>query len=211
MPFKRFFLEECAAAHECSEESWAREKGCQSFIRTEACLENFKDHLCQSPLHYLNSDEKVAEYMDKAASMVLTEELPDDLFEPPPPPIKKRRHAYVEHSGTPARKAPPEKARPRHKAPQVKEPPPAFASSSTSSSATSMVQLANAVDTVKVSKASIADLNTTVVRKQETLVNARDFFMKCASVLENEAEEMDATAGDIRDIMARSSTSMDVD
>ena len=68
-----------------------------------------------------------------------------------------------------------------------------------------MVQLANAVDTVKVSKASIADLNTTVVRKQETLINARDFFVKCASVLENEAEEMDATTRGIREIMARSS------
>ena len=62
-----------------------------------------------------------------------------------------------------------------------------------------------------VSKASLAVLNNRVVRKQETLINARGFFVKCASVLENEAEEMDATARDIRDIMARSSTSMDVD
>ena len=211
MPFKRFFLKECVAAHECSEQSWAREKGCQSFIHKEACLEHFKDHLCQSPLHYHNSDERVAEYMDKAASMVLTEQVPDDWFEPPPPPMKKRRHACVEHSGTPARKAPPpHKAMPRSKAPQVKGPPPAFASSSQPSSATSVVQLANAVDTVMVSKASLADLNNTVVRKQETLINAHGFFVKCASVLENEAEEMDEAVKTIGGIMAQSSASMDV-
>ena len=208
-----FFMKACPAAHECSDVSWEECKCCESFIDRKTCIDNFRDHLHMSCRHSENPVHKMDEYLEMAIGQIITEEVPDHWFEPPPPPMKKRRHACVEHSGTPARKAPPPnwKAPPRGKAPQVKEPPPAFASTSQSSSATSVVQLANAVDTVMVSKGSLADLNNTVVRKQETLINAHGFFVKCASVLENEAEEMDEAVKTIGDIMAQSSASMDVD
>ena len=200
MPHTGWFLQECPAAHECSESSWAKQKSCQSFIHKEACLEHFKDHLRQSSLHYQNSDEKVAEYMDKAASMVRTEQVPDHWFEPRKGSAKKRKCepptttlTTASTSGELAVAGRASSSVPAIGAPAIEVP----------------VIAAPSEIFCKVPKAKLDDLVAKLSNKRDTLKNAHRFFVQAASVLEKEAEEMNSTIKMVQNLMT--SPNVDVD
>ena len=154
-------------------------------MHKEACLEHFKDHLRQSSLHYKNSNEKMAGYMDIAASTVLTEEVPDHWFEPQKPSAKKRKYEPPKATLATASAI---------GAPAIAE----RASSSSSvnaiaAPATEVPVIAIPDATIKVPKASLVDLLEKLSNKRDTLKNAHRFFVQAAGVLEKEAEEMNDT------------------
>ena len=153
-------------------------------MHKEACLEHFRDHLRQSSLHYHSSDEKLAEYMDKAASMVLTEQVADHWFEPRGVSAKKRKSepptatlATASKSGAPVSAGSSSSSVPAIAAP-----------------ATGVPVIAAPGETFcRVPKAKLDDLIAKLSNKRDTLKNAHRFFVQAAGVLEKEAEEMNDT------------------
>ena len=166
-------------------------------MHKEGCLEHFRDHLRQSSLHYHSSDEKLAEYMDKAASMVLTEQVADHWFEPQKVSAKKRKCEPPTTTLTTA-----STSGALAVAGRASSSVPAIGAPAIGAPATEVPVIAAPSEIFcKVPKAQLEALVVKLSNKRDTLKNAHSFFVKAADVLEKEAAEMNDTVEMVQNLL----------
>ena len=77
----RWFIKECCFSDECTKQSWARVRQCQSFESADDSIQKMMQHITSSSLHWHHADDEELEMTVHGRCVVMEEQVPEAWFD----------------------------------------------------------------------------------------------------------------------------------